>query len=736
MNPLESLIEWFRTKFMDKKRFVTCAKNVVPTGAWPSENEKDVVFFTAIIETLKDVSREHAVSVLASWAREFHGQSDYLEKLTYQFDQQSGAGIDLDAALAASPPPLPHASTSPGASGSALPLSDEGGDRGRQRIPTSGEAEVAQKSSEFDVFLCYNSQDKPAVKHIAERLRDNGIRPWLDEWELRPGVPWQPALERQIGQIKAAAVFVGEPGIGPWQREELDAYLREFIRRGCPVIPVLLPEAPQKPDLPIFLAGRTWVDFRTSEPDPLMRLVWAIRGDTPRAADPDELYDHEVPRESLFRRFVEFSRERDIVFAFGGAKSGLKTFSIQLEKYLNNQKGLRRFTKADLQVSEYESIKTIRLEETNHIHGKYVRYEAQFHLNVKCLFASLAYSACQELHYHFGAEIEGVVDPKYLANIEEFTGFYFGKGGGVMGGTDEAAIVEYFFSRMQEFAEATSVDEIVVFMPWERLSSWFRDPVDSTPGEIWAALQRYTVGLADRPTDASVFGRRAKKPTRSKYDKICIIVFADRIPTGHEASTKTFLSRTIWPIPPLSIDEIQEMLLFVSSDLGASIGPAEAVLEATGGLPWFVCLLLTYVNQLQEERGRMPDQELLVSDAVERTEEALRSPSDLPLILREHIGEYKATVRARLAGSNNAVDLQVRHAWAGAARKRERGVKVDSARIDDWLSTGLVWLDGDPWDPDASDHVFGQFARVFFRPAARLPFALYDSMRISGELEE
>ena len=42
----------------------------------------------------------------------------------------------------------------------------------------------------FDVFLCHNSEDKPAVRELAQRLRERGLRPWLDERELRPGQPW------------------------------------------------------------------------------------------------------------------------------------------------------------------------------------------------------------------------------------------------------------------------------------------------------------------------------------------------------------------------------------------------------------------------------------------------------------------------------------------------------------------------------------------------------------------
>ncbi len=91
-------------------------------------------------------------------------------------------------------------------------------------------------------------------------------------------MPWQRALEEQIARIKTAAVFIGKDGISPWQRHELDAFLREFANRGRPVIPVLLPYASKEPELPIFLQGMTWVDFRSQEPAPLKQLIWGITG--------------------------------------------------------------------------------------------------------------------------------------------------------------------------------------------------------------------------------------------------------------------------------------------------------------------------------------------------------------------------------------------------------------------------------------------------------------------------
>jgi hypothetical protein len=136
-------------------------------------------------------------------------------------------------------------------------------------------------ANRFDVFLCHNSADKPSVKSVGQRLKDRGILPWLDEWELPPGQPWQALLEQQIARIGSAAVFIGASGISPWHQQEMRGFISEFVDRQVPVIPVLLTDAPDQPELPVFLRQMTWVDFRVTEPDPFERLLWGITGQRP-----------------------------------------------------------------------------------------------------------------------------------------------------------------------------------------------------------------------------------------------------------------------------------------------------------------------------------------------------------------------------------------------------------------------------------------------------------------------
>ncbi|HEU5227557.1 MAG TPA: TIR domain-containing protein [Ktedonobacteraceae bacterium] len=136
----------------------------------------------------------------------------------------------------------------------------------------------SNKIKKFDVFLCHNSLDKEEVREIGRQLQKEKIRPWLDEWELLPGQPWQRALEDQIAHIKSVAVFFGAHGIRNWQWLESEAFLREFVSRGCPVIPVIMKNAPLEPDIPIFLKGMMWVDFHKERPDPLRQLIRGILG--------------------------------------------------------------------------------------------------------------------------------------------------------------------------------------------------------------------------------------------------------------------------------------------------------------------------------------------------------------------------------------------------------------------------------------------------------------------------
>jgi TIR domain len=144
----------------------------------------------------------------------------------------------------------------------------------------------------FDVFLSYNRLDHHTVEMIGDWLRSQGLRVWLDRWELRPGLPWQEGLEAAVAASGAVAVFVGETGLGAWQEPEVRAFIARSRTEEVAVIPVLLPGCPDSSQLALFLQAFTWVDLRDGVTDQgLSRLLWGITGQRPAspATQPDTI---------------------------------------------------------------------------------------------------------------------------------------------------------------------------------------------------------------------------------------------------------------------------------------------------------------------------------------------------------------------------------------------------------------------------------------------------------------
>jgi hypothetical protein len=154
----------------------------------------------------------------------------------------------------------------------------------------NGQDSTAQ---DFDVFLCHNSEDKPAVQEVAEKLSQENIRSWLDDADIKPGMFWHDRIGQQIETVKSAAVFIGQHGVGPWQRREIIALLDEFDRRECLVIPVIMASAPADISLPWSFKGVHFVDFRKKSSQPLKRLIWGITGLKP--AELSNIPDSEKP---------------------------------------------------------------------------------------------------------------------------------------------------------------------------------------------------------------------------------------------------------------------------------------------------------------------------------------------------------------------------------------------------------------------------------------------------------
>ncbi|WP_410174716.1 TIR domain-containing protein [Nostoc commune] len=117
------------------------------------------------------------------------------------------------------------------------------------------------------------------------QLLQEGIDAWLDKYDFEPFLPWQDQLETIISQIKAAAIFIGSSGVGPWADIEMKEFLVEFVQRKLRMGLVILPGCPDEliNTVPRFMKRFHCVDFRQPDPEPMGQLIWGITGNKPRS---------------------------------------------------------------------------------------------------------------------------------------------------------------------------------------------------------------------------------------------------------------------------------------------------------------------------------------------------------------------------------------------------------------------------------------------------------------------
>jgi TIR domain len=140
------------------------------------------------------------------------------------------------------------------------------------------QAESPTKRVQFDVFLCYNKQDKVAVRRLNETLKKEGIRTWLDEEQIKPGDIWQRKIEEIISSVPAVLVIVGDSKIGPFQDMEQMSIITEFVRRGCKVVPVFIGSPSQTiPGLPLLLKPFMWSDLREHDGHQVAEIISTLR---------------------------------------------------------------------------------------------------------------------------------------------------------------------------------------------------------------------------------------------------------------------------------------------------------------------------------------------------------------------------------------------------------------------------------------------------------------------------
>jgi formylglycine-generating enzyme required for sulfatase activity len=113
---------------------------------------------------------------------------------------------------------------------------------------------------QLSVFLCHASEDKPVVREIEGRLREDGFQPWLDERELLPGQVWPTEIRNALRRADAVVVCLSQTSVSK------EGYLQKELREALKI-------AEEKPEGTVFIIPVKLSDCEI--PERLAQWQWA-----------------------------------------------------------------------------------------------------------------------------------------------------------------------------------------------------------------------------------------------------------------------------------------------------------------------------------------------------------------------------------------------------------------------------------------------------------------------------
>jgi hypothetical protein len=107
----------------------------------------------------------------------------------------------------------------------------------------------------YDVFLSHSAKDKAVVRPLAERLRQDGLKVWFDEWVLKPGDSIPAKIEEGLEHSRVLVLCMSANAFGSdWAQLEAGTFrFRDPLNRELRFIPLRLDDAPIKGSLAQFL---------------------------------------------------------------------------------------------------------------------------------------------------------------------------------------------------------------------------------------------------------------------------------------------------------------------------------------------------------------------------------------------------------------------------------------------------------------------------------------------------
>jgi hypothetical protein len=89
------------------------------------------------------------------------------------------------------------------------------------------------------VFISHSSKDKPAVEKLAIALREHGIEPWLDKWEINPGDDIVSRMNEGLEEATAGSiVFSQHSRDSRWVEAETSYLTYARVEEGKILLPI------------------------------------------------------------------------------------------------------------------------------------------------------------------------------------------------------------------------------------------------------------------------------------------------------------------------------------------------------------------------------------------------------------------------------------------------------------------------------------------------------------------
>jgi len=130
-------------------------------------------------------------------------------------------------------------------------------------------------SFKYDVFLSHSSKDKPVVRELAQRLENDGLKVWLDEWEIWPGDMIGLKIEKGLEESRTLILIMSENSFASeWVTlERHTALFRDPTNAKRRFVPLRLDDT----ELPEILQQFSYVDWRKRSDHEYGRLLAACK---------------------------------------------------------------------------------------------------------------------------------------------------------------------------------------------------------------------------------------------------------------------------------------------------------------------------------------------------------------------------------------------------------------------------------------------------------------------------